>query len=223
MKQKAVAVKNAYDTSRSDWMHHRTLYNQVLSSLYERHKRTVVGTNGDMRKASTKLQKQESEISVLKRKVEELKDSAKAKKKAATQEQKALKARYDILIKDYKSERNKMSTQICRLEVKCRAKPVGGGKGKSSTQSLDEYAQKLKIKQIADEERYEMKIRLAEDKKDREKQTRRARQNELKSQIAISGGRFQGFGSMNDRPQERSQEGQNFMVSLFNIYFIINQ
>ena len=51
-----------------------------------------------------------------------------------------------------------------------------------------------------------MKIWLAEDKKYREKQTRRARQSELKSQIAISGGWFQGFGSMNDRPQDRSQQ-----------------
>ena len=95
-------------------------------------------------------------------------------------------------------------------------------KGKSSSQSLDEYAQKLKIKQIADEERYTMKIRLAEEKKDQEKQTRRTRQNELKSQIAISGGRFQGFSSMNDRQQDRSQEGQDFMVSSCNVYFIID-
>ena len=112
-----------------------------------------------------------------------------------------------------------MTTQICRLEVKCWDKQTGIGK--SSSNSLDEYAQKLKIKQMVDEERYTMKIRLAEDKKDREKKARRDRQNELKSQIAISGGRFQGFSS-NDRQADRSQEGQDFMVSSCNLFLIIN-
>ena len=219
MRQKAVALKNAYDVGRSDWMHHRSLYNQVLSSLFDRFKRTIVGTNSDMRKASTKIAKQETEISALKRKVEELKDSAKTRKKSAVEQQRALKARYEILIKDYKSDRNKMSTQIRRMEVKSREKQ-SKSKGKSSSNSLDEYAQKLRIKQMADEERYTMKIRLAEDKKDREKKARRDRQNELKSQIAISGGRFNGFtGNSNDRA-DRPQEGQDFMVSSYNLFYL---
>lgn len=104
-----------------------------------------------------------------------------------------------------KTEHNKLSNQLRCLEVKNRDR---NDQGKGKSQTLDEYATKLKIKQIVDEERYEMKISLAEEKKEREKRAHREQQSELQSQIAISGGRLRGFGP---DVTHRNHSNQDFM------------
>jgi len=116
------------------------------------------------------------------------KQEIKSIKSAASDEKKMLKSNYEVSIRSLKSEKNKLSGQVRRLEVKGQA---GKGVGTGIDESIEIFARKLELKQIAEENRYSMKARQVELKKEREKENRRRKSSELHSQIAISeGGRF---------------------------------
>jgi len=102
-----------------------------------------------------------------------------------------MKSSYEVSIWGLKSDKNKLTGQVRRQEVKGRScKSVATGKD----ESIEMFARKLELKHIAEENRYTMKARQVEIKKEREKEARRRRASELHSQIAIIGcGRF-GYG-----------------------------
>mmetsp|Transcript_3653 Transcript_3653/g.7566 ORF Transcript_3653/g.7566 Transcript_3653/m.7566 type:complete len:144 (+) Transcript_3653:761-1192(+) len=66
------------------------------------------------------------------------------------------------MIKDLKTERSALLSQVRRLEVRQQGQPA---KATGKSESIEQYAQKLELKQRAEEERYNMKARMAEEKK----------------------------------------------------------
>mmetsp|Transcript_36148 Transcript_36148/g.84501 ORF Transcript_36148/g.84501 Transcript_36148/m.84501 type:complete len:176 (+) Transcript_36148:460-987(+) len=167
MRGKATILKDTYQKSWTEWLHHRGIYNQVLRSLHHNFKKTVMTINNRIKKTSTRNAKQDIEISTLKRKVESIKALEKALKINHAENQRAIKARYKIIIKEHKRERNKILTWLRRLEVKNQD---NGGKG----EFLEEYATKLKLKQQADKDIFRIKIQLGKEKKERKKKARHA-------------------------------------------------
>jgi len=98
------------------------------------------------------MQQQENEINALKRKVQESKVDIKKIKQDAAERQKSLKASYESMMKDLKNQRNTLSNQVRRLEVRQRDKqPKTSGK----SESIEQYAQKLELKQMAEESQCE--------------------------------------------------------------------
>jgi len=138
-----------------------------------------------MRKANTRASKQDTEIVTAKGRLILAKQEIKSIKSAGSDEKKIVKSNYEVSIRSIKSEKNKLSGQVRSLEVKGRA-GKGGGTGKD--ESIEMFARKLELKQIAEENRYSMKARQIKLKKEREKENRRRRASELHLQIAISGG-----------------------------------
>lgn len=205
LQKKAMAMSTYITSNRTEWMQHRTQYNQIVNSVYSRFKKTVSSTNADTRKSNNKIQKKEDEIATLKRKLIESKCLLKSAKEESASSCKYIKLTLEKQIRELKHDKNDMSSQIRRLEVKNRDK--GGSSNKKDTSILD-YKEKLDLKAAAAEQHYHMKVRIAEEKKEREQATRRRRQEELRSQIAVSGGRFEPF-SRNSNSHPFSSGGGN--------------
>jgi len=83
IRKKVSKLKGYYQTSRSEWIYHRAMWNRVLTSLHDRHRKTITQTNNEMKKAHTKTQKQQNEIGTNKRKVQKMKNQVKSTKNMA--------------------------------------------------------------------------------------------------------------------------------------------
>ena len=80
--------------------------------------------NADMRKANTHASKQESEIATVKGRLMSAKQEIKSIKSSAMDEKKLLKSNYEVSISSLKSDKNNLSSQVRKLEVKGRGGEV---------------------------------------------------------------------------------------------------
>jgi len=144
MKRKAHALHDFIQTNRLEWLQHRSVYNQMLMSCYDRFKKTISASNADMRKAITCATKQDTNIATVKGRLLAAKHEIKTGGKIAEVEEKnKLKSSYEVSIWTLKSDKNKLSGQGQRLEV-------GGRSGKSvatgEDESIEMFARKLELK-----------------------------------------------------------------------------
>lgn len=116
------------------------------------------------------------------------KTEASSVKKSNLARMKETRKNHKVSVRKLRHEKNVLSTKIRKLETELKKK--GEKKSRTDKESLEVYKKKLDIHSKHEEKRYSMKVRQAEEKKEREQDTRRRRAVELQSQISIVGGRF---------------------------------
>jgi len=188
---KAVMLCNYISTHRHEWMQHRAIYNQVLSSQHDRFKKTVTSANNDVKKCNTRIQKKEGELLAAKTKLVIARTEIKTMKKSYMLELREQKSANEVSIKKLRHDKNVLSTRVRKLEAELKKKKSQRSKAKE--ESLELYRQKLDLRAEVEGKRYYMKNQQLEEKKEGERKTRRKRAVELQSQISIVGRRFNGF------------------------------
>mmetsp|Transcript_7895 Transcript_7895/g.17136 ORF Transcript_7895/g.17136 Transcript_7895/m.17136 type:complete len:131 (-) Transcript_7895:471-863(-) len=86
MTRKAKLIYEYISTNRLGWLQHRTIYNQVLTTLHKRFKRTVSSLDADLKKSQTCIQKIQTDLLTAKSKIVVAKTEAQPVKKANKKE-----------------------------------------------------------------------------------------------------------------------------------------
>uniref|UniRef100_A0A6U5HP08 Uncharacterized protein n=1 Tax=Corethron hystrix TaxID=216773 RepID=A0A6U5HP08_9STRA len=134
MSRKAMQLREFISTHRQEWLQHRAMYNEVITSLHDRFKRTCRTLNSDIKKCHNQLQKKDGEVLAAKSKLVIAKTEVSSVKKSFMERSAKMGKNNEVSVRKLRHKKNLLSTKIRKLETELKKRD--GEKPRTEEESL---------------------------------------------------------------------------------------